>query len=448
MAYERRFWRVYEFSIKAEMEERKRWRMLSSLVVGSSDAGNANRESGTDGSHRSNMNLDGFVLVFLGSHLIVLGTPAREMCWASSCPAQVAQHEIWHVCRNPMEPARSINMSRLVEPRESLEQTRVFLITVRYFLGGIFTYGWSFHQQTSILAVDGNPPFANFAYLCDDLSKLMRIRKKIFSRISRDSICPCWSGLQMFRVDSCCWSTLRVCISEKKIWFDPPNDMSTIWCELILVLGWFYVYYLYVVYMYEVAHIEIDAPHLQIYWLQVEKPCSLLRKSCFLNIYSPIPYRMANLWEWYQQSFHKMRAIGQPDAASAHGCSEMASKQSNIKQNSQGEMNFKGYHDVVASSLAAPSVGGAVHPGFAWTCIWHSFSCWTFIAVVASQECHEKPDVDERWHYSTFYASLLGKHRFCHISSLQISTCFGSFPSIRSLWRWPFHSDPAHEAMP
>ena len=29
-----------------------------------------------------------------------------------------------------------------------------------------------------------------------------------------------------------------------------------------------------------------------------------------------------------------------------------------------GEMNFKGYHDVVASSLAAPSVGGAVHPGF------------------------------------------------------------------------------------
>lgn len=27
-------------------------------------------------------------------------------------------------------------------------------------------------------------------------------------------------------------------------------------------------------------------------------------------------------------------------------------------------MNFKGYHDVVASSLAAPSVGGAVHPGF------------------------------------------------------------------------------------
>ena len=41
-----------------------------------------------------------------------------------------------------------------------------------------------------------------------------------------------------------------------------------------------------------------------------------------------------------------------------------------------GEMNFKGYHDVVASSLAAPSVGGAVHPGFddvfwgSWTCSW------------------------------------------------------------------------------
>ena len=186
-------------------------------------------------------------------------------------------------------------------------------------------------------------------------------------------------------------------------------------------------YYLYVVYMYEVVHIQVDAPIFICIGYKLNNRVLCFANIVFLNIwiYSLIPYRMANLWAWYQQSLPGLYIVGLSCENSPFvlmGCSENDLQgPSKIKQNSQGEMNFKGYHDVVASSLAAPSVGGAVHPG-----------CGDMF-----QHCnhdHEKPDVDERWH-STCYVTLLRKHRCCHIYSFQMSACFRSFPSIRSLWK-------------
>lgn len=191
--------------------------------------------------------------------------------------------------------------------------------------------------------------------------------------------------------------------------------------------------------MYEVVHIQVHAPIFICIGYKLNNRVLCFANIVFLNIwiYSLIPYRMANLWAWYQQSLPGLYIVGLSCENSPFvlmGCSENDLQgPSKIKQNSQGEMNFKGYHDVVASSLAAPSVGGAVHPG-----------CGDMF-----QHCnhdHEKPDVDERWH-STCYVTLLRKHtdvatfilfRFLHVLD---------HPEHQKRMEAPFHSQPMRQCL-